>query len=183
MGRTRSGLDPVRGLRTPRRTTIWRAAAVAVLLLAAAAVWAAGPTAAPSGTVRPGADQAAHQTPHPGAFPAPGPPAPGTSSAYAPSATPPPAPAGSRLPVPDGLVGVPVPLAAPVATAMLRPGDRVDLLSTGAAGDDAPRLMAADATVLAVDHPGGLLLGLTTAEAHEVIALGGAAAFSVIIRP
>jgi hypothetical protein len=175
MRRTRSGLDPVRGLRRPRRAAVWRTCLVAVLLLAAVTVWVGSSGSSPPATAQP--------TAHPGTSPAPGPHAPAAPSPHTrPPVAPPPAPqSGSRLPVPDGLVGVPVPLATPAATAMLLPGDRVDLLST--AGDGVPLLVAGNATVLAVDHPGVLLLGLTTTQAHEVVALGAGAGFAVIIRP
>jgi hypothetical protein len=175
MRRTRSGLDPVRGLRPPRPATLWRTCLVAVLLLAAVAVWVGSSGSPPPATARTAA--------HPGASPAPGPHAPAGPTPHSPLPVAP-LPAtttGSRLPVPEGLVGVPVPLATPAATAMLRPGDRVDLLST--AGDSVPLLVAANATVLAVDHPGVLLLGLTASQAHEIIAMGGSAGFAVIIRP
>ncbi len=175
MRKTRSGLDPVRGLRPPRRATVWRTSLVAVLLLGAVTAWVGSNGSPPPATAQP--------TAHPGASPAPGPHAPADPSPHAPPPVAPPATpqTGSRLPVPDGLVGVPVPLATPAATAMLRPGDRVDLLST--ADDGVPLLMAGNATVLAVDHPGVLLLGLTTTQAHEVVARGAGAGFAVIIRP
>jgi hypothetical protein len=87
--------------------------------------------------------------------------------------------------VPEGLVGVPVTLPAPSATAMLHPGDRVDLFVTLASADGPPVLVAREASVLAVDRAAAaLLLGLTADEAHQVVAwTASAASFAVILRP
>lgn len=185
MRTTRSGpdparLDPARSLRLPRRGAVWRILLVAVLLLAAAGAWLGPGGADPPVSVPAPAD------PSPDASPAVATQAPaGSPPAGSPRVGEPPAgPSGTRLPVPDGLVGVPVPLGAPAATAMLRPGDRVDLLVTGATADDEPVLLAEDATVLAVDQPGAaLLLALTPTQAHEVVAMAASSArFAVIVR-
>jgi hypothetical protein len=162
MRTTRSELDPVRIVRPPRRRTTWRAAVATVLTLAAAVAWsgAGGSDRAPT---------AASPT-LPASLPA------------SPAAAPTIPVEGDRLPVPAGLVGVPVPLASPTATAILRPGDRVDLLATGV-DDPRPVVLAEDAPVLAVDHPGGaVLLGLPPPAAHEVIAATTTASFAVTIR-
>jgi hypothetical protein len=86
--------------------------------------------------------------------------------------------------VPPGSVGVPVRLAEPTVLSLVRPGERVDLLSVD---DRGPRPVAAAALVLKVtgaDDPaaGGLLLALTPAEAQRAIAAPGHG-FAVLIRP
>lgn len=95
----------------------------------------------------------------------------------------PPASAGPPE-VPRGNVGVPVRLAEPTALSLVRPGDRVDLLSVD--GTDS-RPVAAAALVLKVtgaDDPasGGLLLALTPAEAQRAVTSPGRG-FAVLIRP
>jgi hypothetical protein len=86
--------------------------------------------------------------------------------------------------VPRGNVGVPVRLAEPTALSLVRPGDRVDLLSVDG-GDSRP--VAAAALVLKVtgtDDPasGGLLLALTPAEAQRAVTSAGRG-FAILIRP
>ncbi|MEV1287177.1 flagellar biosynthesis protein FlgA [Micromonospora sp. NPDC049679] len=64
-----------------------------------------------------------------------------------------PVPDGGRRPLPAGSVGLPVRLAEPAALAVVRPGDRVDLLALPGAGSRAPvepLVVAAGALVLAV---------------------------------
>jgi hypothetical protein len=168
-------LDPVRRLRPPRRSTTLRVALVAVLLLTAAGLVhsggdaagdtggldqdtgpaAGGTTASPTAWVTPGAQ--------PGAEPGEG--------------------DGSRQPIPDGMVGLPVPLGEPAALAVLRAGDRVDLLAVPASGGD-PAPMADGAAVLAVDHASAaVLLALTPDQARDVVAAPAATRFAVIVRP
>lgn len=85
-----------------------------------------------------------------------------------------------RLPIPDGLVGVPVRLAEPTALAVLRTGDRVDLL---AVRDTAPDRVAGGAAVLAVDHTAAaVLLALTPEAAAGVVSAPDATSFAVIVR-
>lgn len=95
-------------------------------------------------------------------------------------------PAEDRLSIPDGLVGVPVPLAEPTALAVLRAGDRVDLLAVRGAdtADPAgPAAVAGGAAVLAVDHgAAAVLLALTPAQAGEVVSAPGGTRFAVIVR-
>jgi hypothetical protein len=194
MRTTRSGLAPARRW-WPRRATVWRSAIVALLLLAAAGMWsrldAAGSSASAtptqSGSAPPAPASTAAST-LPSIMPQPDrPDGPGLPAALpGPPAAPPPLdPTRGRLPVPEGLVGVPVTLPTSTATAMLHPGDRVDLFVTLAATDSRPVLVARDASVLAVDRAAAaLLLGLTTDEAHEVVAWTAASAsFAVILRP
>jgi hypothetical protein len=85
-----------------------------------------------------------------------------------------------RLPIPDGLVGVPVPLAEPTALAVLRAGDHVDLLAIAGAE---PAPVAGDAAVLAVDHAAAaVLLALTPDQASEVVSAPDTTRFAVIVR-
>jgi hypothetical protein len=78
-------------------------------------------------------------------------------------------------------------LAEPAALAMVRAGDRVDLLSVDNAGGRATPVAEA-ATVLAVsgtDEPtaGGLLLALRPAEARRAVGAAEQTRFAVLIRP
>jgi hypothetical protein len=148
-------LDPVRW-RRPSRGTLLRLATVAALLATAAAVsWSGSPP--PETCVSPPAPSAAASAAAPGQTPA----------------------------VPPGSVGVPVRLAEPTALTLVRPGDRVDLLSVDQGGGTTA--VAAAALVLGVtgaDDPtaGGLLVALDPGEARRAIAAPGRA-FAILIRP
>lgn len=88
--------------------------------------------------------------------------------------------------VPPGSVGVPVRLAEPTALALVRPGDRVDLLRIEEAGHGTTPVAAA-ALVLGVtgtDDPttGGLLVALRPADAEKAVAAQGQG-FAILIRP
>jgi hypothetical protein len=160
-------LDPVGRLRLPRRPTLVRATLVAALLLTAAGVLYAGaePARPGSGTATDPADPAG----------------PAAAADTAPPGHPPGTP--ERLPIPPGLVGVPVALGDPGRLAVLRPGDRVDLLAVPAAGGEPVRL-ASGAPVLAVDHAAAtLLLAVTPEQGRAVLAEPAASTtFAVIIR-
>jgi hypothetical protein len=172
-------LDPVGRFRLPRRATLLRLVLVAVLLLTAAGALrtgAAGPATAeaPSRSGRP--------TTPPEPLPAAAPPAaaPGAGWGAEPGAAP-----GverpRRLPIPDGLVGVPVRLADPASLAMLQPGDRVDLLALPANGDPVP--VAGEVLVLALDHTtAALLLALSASQGNAVMAATTGTGFGVILR-
>jgi hypothetical protein len=96
--------------------------------------------------------------------------------------------AGRPLPVPAGLVGVPIRLAEPAALAVARPGIRVDLL---AVADEAPAtkpiLVAGRALVLDVLTQEGsasaLYLALKPDEARRALVLPGATRFAIIVQP
>jgi hypothetical protein len=155
---SRTRLDPVGRLRLPRRATTIRAALVTVLLLTAAGVLYARDDPAPAPAR---ADPPA--TVAPGPDPSPDPEA--------------------RLPIPDGQVGVTVPLGDPASLAMLRPGDRVDLLAIPAAGGD-PVPLADAAAVLAVDPAAAaLLLALTPEQGRAAVSASTTGTFAVIVRP
>lgn len=85
--------------------------------------------------------------------------------------------------MPDGTVGVPLALPEPGALAMLRPGDRVDLLAVPAGGG-APAPVAQEVTVLAVD-PGSatVLLSLPPERAVEALSVPAGDQFAVVVRP
>jgi hypothetical protein len=92
------------------------------------------------------------------------------------------------LPLPKGMVGVPVQLAEPGTAAALRPGDRVDVLArTGdpaaMSGPDAP--LAHYALVLDVPSPadGVLYLAMTPPQARQVARLPPDMAIGVLVRP
>jgi hypothetical protein len=166
-------LDPFRRLRPPRRSTTLRVALVAVLLLTAAGLVYSGGDA--SGGVDQDTGPAAGGTPaSPTAWVSPGAP-PGDEAGDGGGD-------GSRQPIPDGMVGLPVPLGEPAALAVLRTGDRVDLLAVPATGGD-PAPLADGAAVLAVDHASAaVLLALTPDQAREVVAAPAATRFAVIVR-
>jgi hypothetical protein len=151
-------LDPVRW-RGPSRGSLLRLGTVAVLLITAAAVLWTRPTSCDPVIIT-----ASSSAPAKPAV------APGTAGA-----------------VPPGSVGVPVRLADPAALAVVRPGNRVDLLRLE---DDAGRRttpVASGALVLDVtgkDDPvtGGLLLALSPREAERAVAAPGRG-FAILIRP
>lgn len=84
----------------------------------------------------------------------------GLSSADGRAAAAPDAPPGAGRS--SGLVAAPVRIADPETVRLLRPGDRVDVIAVGAAGDDA-RVVARGARVAKVPHaaagPGGPAAG------------------------
>ena len=205
-------LDPVRW-RRPGAGTLIRLCAVAVLLsLAALIAWSGSPAGDPvhsgppcaaaprvvaagsSGAVSPSPNaRDPASTPAGARAPASAVSAGDTSSAGDPASaarTRDPASAsgdgGVRVPaVPPGDVGVPVRLADPTGLALVRPGDRADLLRLGDAGEGATPV-ASSALVLGVtglDEPvGGLLVALRPADAEKVVATQGHG-FAILIRP
>jgi hypothetical protein len=146
-------LDPVGRLRRPRRGTLLRLAATAALLVTAAGVLYTG-------------DGDSHP-------PDEAPPA---------VTSPPPSPdPGGRLPIPEGAVGVPVTLGDPATLALLRPGDRVDLLASAGGGDPTP--IAGDTAVLALDYDAAaLLLALTPEQGRAVVSVPAGTVFAVLVR-
>ncbi|HWH00209.1 MAG TPA: hypothetical protein VNV66_13000 [Pilimelia sp.] len=90
-----------------------------------------------------------------------------------------------RLRPPTGTVGVAVAPADPAVVALLRPGDRVDLLAT--LGRGRVVTVAADATVLAVgpasELPGAaVLVALSRSQARDTAALPAGARLTVVLR-
>jgi hypothetical protein len=161
--RREQSLRPVRLPGRPRTATVLRAAVVAALLTVAAGVlYSQEPPSCPSAPAAAGVTAA------------------GPTSA---------APA-RPLPIPKGLVGVPVRLAEPAALAAVRPGGRVDLLavpapaSRGASGQ--PGVVAPSALVLDVldveSDAAALLLALDPAQARRTVALPDTTRFAVILR-
>lgn len=91
-----------------------------------------------------------------------------------------------RLAAPTGTAGVPVPMSEPATAALVRPGDRVDLLAVGREGVAAP--VAENALVLDVADTGdpatgGLLLALRPAEARRMLGAAEDVRFTVTVRP
>jgi hypothetical protein len=174
-------LDPVGRLRLPRRPALVRAALAAVLLLTAAAVLHTGPDPAPAT----GPDPALTGPDPPDLTDPPDPdlatgPDPDLATGPDPASPDPPGP--ERLAIPDGLVGVPVPLGDPARLSVLLPGDRVDLLAVPAAGG-APVALATGAPVLALDHAAAtLLLAVTPEQGRAVVATPPTTTFAVIVR-
>lgn len=158
----RSGLDseprlsPARRWSLPARRTLLRAVLVTALLgLAAGLLYLDPPPAAPSSCLAPSA---------------------AASQAATPSST------AGRLPVPAGLVGLPVALAEPAAAAVVHPGDRVDLV----AGSGAGQPLARDALVLGAvgaDPAPVLYLAMNEVQAKAVLRVGSEIRFNVIVRP
>ncbi|MFI7068682.1 flagellar biosynthesis protein FlgA [Micromonospora sediminicola] len=152
-------LRPVRWRGLPRRRTLLRVTAVAVLLGLAAAVFQT-PAGCP-----------------PGPAPAAGP----TAGAGM-------TPSGAAT-LPAGAVGVPVRLAEPAALAVLRPGARVDLLVVPAGGSAEPTVVAPRALVLdvvgaagAVDGTSALYLALPPEQARRAVGLPEGSRFAVVVR-
>ncbi|MFK3984643.1 flagellar biosynthesis protein FlgA [Micromonospora sp. NPDC050397] len=173
--RRSSSLSPSRWPTPPRRGTVLRLGLAAGLLsLAAATLYLREP---------PPACPAAPRPVPPAAGPT-GPGSPGTPVA-----------AGTRLPLPSGMVGVPVRLAEPAALTVVRPGARVDLLvvpTGGAAGPgraaDSPPI-AAHALVLdvlgttdAAVEGSALYLALPPEQARRTVALPDGTRFAILVR-
>ncbi|MEH0938675.1 flagellar biosynthesis protein FlgA [Micromonospora psammae] len=176
-------LRPARRLGRPRGGTLLRIGLVAALLGLAVIVLdtPAGcptPTAPPSG---PSAGAGSGSPPSPagadrGSWPAgaaPGDPASGARQ-------------GAALPLPGGLVGVPVRLAEPAALTVLRPGARVDLLVVA---DGRTGLLAPGALVLdvvgggdATDGSSALYLALRPDQAHRAVGQPEGSRFAVVVR-
>lgn len=97
-----------------------------------------------------------------------------------------------RLALPDGLVGVPVRLADAAPAAVVRAGDRVDLLAVPEAarpaGSATPMLVATRALVLDVateglaDDSTALYLALPAEQARRVTALGAGHRLAIMVR-
>lgn len=182
VGRERSGnggrggaevrLDPV-WWRRPGRGTLIRIATVAALLSTAALVsWSRPVGCAPAGPPA----SAGHSAP-PGA---------GGPSSAVPGRRGTTMERSDRPSVPPGTVGVPVRPAEPTTLQLVRPGDRVDLLSVAPAGGRTTAV-ADDALVIEVtgaDDPlsGGLLLALDPAEAVRTLGTADDARLAVVIR-
>lgn len=168
-------LRPVRWPGPPRAATLLRAAVVAVLLTLAAGLLYAQESGPCPGAAASGAG-AASATPAPAAARGPDPATPSRL--------------GAPLPIPHGLVGVPVRLAEPAALAVVRPGGRVDLLAVPATGSrpdpGQPSLVAPAALVLDVlatdGAAGALLLALAPDQARQAVALPDTTRFAVILR-
>ncbi|HEX6073921.1 MAG TPA: hypothetical protein VFZ32_01510 [Micromonosporaceae bacterium] len=94
-------------------------------------------------------------------------------------------------PLPPGTVGVPVQLAEPGTAAVLRPGDRVDVIArTGSlrvpltADEDDP-VLAPGALVLSVTSPddGVVYLAMTPRQAEQVSRIAPGVALGITVRP
>jgi len=194
--------------RPPRRRTVWRLGAVAALLLTAAGAVHAGagsPSDSDRSALATPEPAATDPTPPAGRVPPVGlaPPdvagvgptelgrvgrpeagrvgPPDLGGNRPPERAVPDWPGDGRLPIPAGMVGVPVRLADPAGLALLRPGDRVDLFAV--ADEGAPVPLAAGVTVLAVDAgAAALLVALAEPEGRAVVAAGTRAGFAITIR-
>lgn len=159
----RDRLDPVRW-RVPRRGTVIRASLVAALLtLAAGVVWA------DSG----GGDRCPPRYSR-------GSPS-GTAAARTPAK---PTGDGRALPVPPGMVGVPVRVAEIASVAVVRPGHRVDVIATPS-GKPA-RTVAADLLVLAAtsdDVTAVILVATTDHQARQLASSPPDVRLSITVRP
>jgi hypothetical protein len=149
-----------------------RTALVAALLLTAAAVLYDTPGAPPSATPAPSASSAPPAGSAPPAVPMASSPIPATDRT-----------APESLPIPAGAVGVPVRVFDPATLAVLRPGDRVDLLATA---DETTRIATAS-LVLAVpatadEQQAVVYLAVSPAEARKVVASPPGVRFAVIVR-
>jgi hypothetical protein len=104
--------------------------------------------------------------------------------------TPPGRQSNGPLPIPSGSVGVPIRLDESAALAVVRPGDRVDLLAVRVEPRAAPPLViASGALVLAVPAQadeldrGVVYLALSPDQARQVVGLPSSVRFAVIVRP
>lgn len=188
-GEAEPRLDPVRW-RLPHRGAVVRAGLTAALLLTAVAALYARE---PAGT----ADAVPTPAPAAAGAPPPGSRTPASSlPGFAPAGSAGPGLGGSGhdgargwLAVPGDRVGVPVRLVEPATLAVVRPGDRVDLLAAPAGRQATPITIAADALVLGVTAdadglPGAALyLALTRAEAERVVGAPEQARFAALVRP
>lgn len=184
-------LDPVRWPGAVRRGWVIRAGLVAILLATAATIlYSAEPVpegcaetrASPAPASRSparGAVASGRAAPSRGAPAAPGEPVAGAA-----------VPFEERLPLPAGTVGVTVSLAEPVTLAVVRPGDRVDLLTVPTAAQP-PMTVANAALVLATAGgtpdggpvaPGAVYLALTPQQARRTVALQARVRFAVVVR-
>lgn len=180
-GRREPSLRPARWPGRPRTTTVLRAAVVAALLTVAAGVlYSQEPPACPSSPAA--ADTTADSPTMPG---------PTMAGAAGHTGAGPTSASGDAvpLPIPRGLVGVPVRLAEPAALAVVRPGRRVDLLAVPATSNRAaqPSVVAPAALVLDVlagegDSPSAILLALGPEQARRTVALPDTTRFAVILR-
>lgn len=180
--------------RTPRASTLVRGALIALLLTTAAAVLYAEDSPPPR----------THAAEGPAVAGSAGEGSAGEGSEVADAAGSCPAAGGATAPrpIPAGAVGLPVRLAEPAALAVLRPGDRVDLLAfpSHPRGADATRpdrasardadppepvTIADAALVLAVSDVGdsALYLAVPPAAARRATGLPEGTRFSVIDRP
>lgn len=174
-------LRPARWLGRPQTSTLLRATLVAALLTAAAGVlYSQEPPACPDAGAATGTT-AAQPAEGPGAQPA-------ERAGAARQAEEQIAPS---VPIPAGLVGVPIRLAEPAALAVVRPGGRVDLLAipatTSREAPGRPAVLAASALVLDVlagesDGPAAILLALDPNQARRAVALPDTTRFAVILR-
>ncbi|WP_433827367.1 hypothetical protein ACQP2E_35695 [Actinoplanes sp. CA-015351] len=170
-------LDPVRWGR-PRRGSLIRMTLAAVLLLTSAAVLWHQPTGDNPAALDPSAQAQRVTDPAiPGGDTGAG------DNANGPAGDDTVIPAGDGTAIPAGLVGVPVRLADPTALALVRAGQRVDLLRSG----DPSTAVASNALVLEVagesdPATGGLLLALSPDEAERAVAAADQG-FAILIRP
>ncbi|MGC4804547.1 flagellar biosynthesis protein FlgA [Micromonospora sp. DT233] len=168
-GAGNESLRPVRRPRLPGRSTLLRVTLVAALLGLAAAVLRT-PAGCPPPPVASG-----------GPGPATSPPAQGPGAGPGSPPTP--------LSLPDGAVGVPIRLAEPAALAVVRPGDRVDLLAVPAGGRAAEAdLLASRALVLdvlgagATDGASALYLALLPGQAQRAVGQPEGSRFAIVVR-
>lgn len=186
--RREPSLRPARWPGRPRVVSLLRGSLVAAFLaLAAGLIYAQEPApcadGAPSGVRHSGVDSSRAGTAGDRIEPGPARPASGAA------ADPPPT-ASAALPIPRGLVGVPIRLAEPAAAAAARPGARVDLLAVPAGSDgttlEQPAVLASAALVLDVlasgDAPPALVLALESDQARRVVAQPESTRFAVILR-
>jgi hypothetical protein len=207
---TEPTLRPTRWPGPPRRATVLRAGLVATFLaLAAGALYAIPPAddsgsdaaaetvhADAEGAQRPTGSDVPDRMPVPDGVSAPDRmPAPDGVSAPdrvpAPDETP--VPVLDGMPVPDGAVGVPVPLAEPAVLAVVRPGTRVNLLAVPPARRPGatvePVLLAERAPVLAVLRPAAtdgsaaVYLALHPEQARRLIGMPPDARFAIAVLP
>jgi hypothetical protein len=164
---------------------VLRGALVATLLLMAAGVLYAGDPA-PAGCGDPPRDRAAGPPPA-GALATPRPGGDGGRERER---------AAPRQPLPPGTVGVAVSLAEPQALAVVRPGDRVDLLAVparpgGSSTPELPATLASAALVLATvgdptgepgPPPAAVYLALTPQQAGRAVGLQGRVRFAITVR-
>jgi hypothetical protein len=172
-------LDPMR-LRSPRIRSLLRYAAVAGLLALAAGTLLIDPSPQAGCRGRGGPAATAAQAPTPGRTPTAGP----LGSATTTDRTPDPP---AALTPPRNTVGVPVQLAEPGTAAVLRPGDRVDVIartgSPDATTDQEAVVLAHDVLVISSSDEGIVYLAIPPRQASRVSQMAPDVAVGVTVHP
>ncbi|MGH3662253.1 MAG: hypothetical protein ACRDT8_12950 [Micromonosporaceae bacterium] len=177
--------------RTPRRGSLLRLTLVAALLTLAAGLLFLGPSAgsancrevsAPDDSTAASPQRATPdpESPEAGGGPRPDPSVPGHAGSGS----------GDQIPVPDGAVGVPIQLAEPATAAVVRVGDRVDVIARSSGPGRKDSVLVTNALVLAVNSAadgswdeGVLFLAAAPSQAQRLARTAPDIALGITVRP